>query len=279
MFRFNEWWPLIRRSDTKLVTWALGALIAAELARIVIMITSAAHAEAVHVPAVATRAIHLDSQGVNVKQIVAAHLFGVMAPEPSNQDPATAPRSTANLTLAGTIATENPQRGKAIIADAGHPKVYSVGQGVGGASLRWVYLDRVVLDRNGSLETLELPRSRLPGASSMREPARNQGSGLASAKGSSAPQQEPNVLEKIVDAEVSNNGLGQFIGIRVDMGDDRGAFVHSGLRNGDIVIAVNGAKLPDADRGQEMWKQVSTGSTVTVMRAGKQEDITLNFAP
>ncbi len=52
-----------------------------------------------------------------------------------------------------------PKHGVAIISDGGAPsKVYSVGERVGGASLHSVYLDHVILDRAGALETLLLPR-------------------------------------------------------------------------------------------------------------------------
>jgi len=65
--------------------------------------------------------------------------------------------------LAGTIATEDPKRGVAIISDGGPAKVYSVGDNVGGATLHSVYLDHVILDRGGVLETLLLPRLLGPG--------------------------------------------------------------------------------------------------------------------
>ena len=86
---------------------------------------------------------------------------------PSTQDPANAPPSTANLVLAGTIATQDPKHGVAIISDGGPSKVYSVGDNVGGAYLHSVYLDHVILDRGGQLETLLLPRLLGPG---MRAP-------------------------------------------------------------------------------------------------------------
>ena len=58
----------------------------------------------------------------------------------------------------GTIATQDPKHGVAIISDGGPSKVYSVGDNVSGATLHSVYLDHVILDRAGVLETLLLPR-------------------------------------------------------------------------------------------------------------------------
>jgi len=68
------------------------------------------------------------------------------------------PLSSANLVLTGTIASQDPKHGIAIISDGGPAKVYSVGDNVNGASLHSVYLDHVILDRAGALETLQLPR-------------------------------------------------------------------------------------------------------------------------
>lgn len=275
-----DMWSIVRRNDANLASWALVALIAVELGRIVSMLVNA-HAGVTQVPAVVASPKRGRSEALNVADIVSAHLFGISAPDPSDQDPANAPRATANLTLVGTIATQDPQRGKAIVGDPGQPKVYSVGQQVGGATLRWVYLDHVVLDRNGSLESLALPRANLAGEWS-RVGARPapQSAAVASARGpaSAAPAQDNAMLEKIVDADAYINN-GEFVGIRVGPAEDNSAFARSGLASSDIVIAVNGTTLTSADRGQAIWKHVSTGDTVTVLRWGRPQNVTLNFAP
>ncbi len=106
---------------------------------------------------------------LDIQNVIAAHLFGVAAVNGGAQDPENAPQSSANLLLAGTIATQDPKRGVAIISDGGGPsKVYSVGDRVGGASLHSVYLDHVILDRGGALETLQLPRQLLPATADPR---------------------------------------------------------------------------------------------------------------
>jgi type II secretory pathway component PulC len=59
--------------------------------------------------------------------------------------------------------------------------------------------------------------------------------------------------------------------------------MESGLRPGDLVVAVNGASLEDQDRqtGQEIFNTMKTSSqaTVTVVdRAGTRHDVTINPA-
>ncbi len=279
--RSGDLWSMVCRNDATLATWTLAALIWVELGQMVGMLVVPRHPVPARVPATLPSQVRL-SAGVNAGEIVSAHLFGLSVPEPVVQDPGHAPPSTADLTLAGTIATENPQRGKAIIGNPGQAKVYSVGQQVGGATLRWVYLDHVILDRNGSLETLALPRAHLAGESPAVARSAPPGSAAGSPAALPAPASQPPegpVIDKIVDSETSNNGLGEFLGIRVLPADNRATFYESGLKEGDIVVAVNGTKLADAAHAQEMWRQVSSGSTVTVMRSGKAQEVTLNLVP
>src|ERR1700728_1319243 len=100
---------------------------------------------------------------VELARIAITLLGGGPVKSPQPELSTIAPQSTANLVLAGTIATQDPKRGVAIISDGGPSKVYSVGDNVGGASLHSVYLDHVILDRAGALETLLLPRLLGPG--------------------------------------------------------------------------------------------------------------------
>ncbi len=53
-----------------------------------------------------------------------------------------------------------------------------------------------------------------------------------------------------------------------------------GLRNGDLVLAVNGTALDDPTRGNEIFASLgnSDQARVTVMRNGQQQDITLNLS-
>src|SRR6267378_864541 len=155
--RTHEWLSRLQGNGPRLVSLGLAALIAVELARIVISLLGGGPAKSPQ-PVLVSAAPRAQRPGLDVQSVVSAHLFGIAAPDPSAQDPANAPQSTANLVLAGTIATQDPKRGVAIISDGGPSKVYSVGDNVGGASLHSVYLDHVILDRGGVLETLLLPR-------------------------------------------------------------------------------------------------------------------------
>src|SRR3984893_2160676 len=159
--RTNHWLSRLQGNGPSLASACLAALIVVELARIAISILGGP----VKSPQpIVTRAVQPQTHsGVDVQSVVSAHLFGIAAVDPGAQDPANAPLSSANLVLAGTIATQNPKRGVAIISDGGPSKVFAVGDNVSGATLHSVYLDHVILDRAGQLETLLLPRLLGPG--------------------------------------------------------------------------------------------------------------------
>jgi general secretion pathway protein C len=224
--------------------------------------------------------------GVNVQSVVAAHLFGIAAQGTKALDPSNAPPSSANLMLAGTIATQDPKHGVAIISDGGGPsKVYSVGDNVSGASLYSVYLDHVILDRNGALETLTLPRQLPPArAAIVRRPA-NPGADPRTVQAVDnirrLVQQDPTILDQVMRTVPSyDNAGGKLRGFRAYPGRNRQIFSKLGLRSGDLVTAINGTTLDDPQRSQEVFNTIQSSDrvTVTVERGGQKQDITLNIA-
>jgi type II secretory pathway component PulC len=54
----------------------------------------------------------------------------------------------------------------------------------------------------------------------------------------------------------------------------------SGLRKGDLVVAINGTALDDASRGNDIFGSLGNASEarVTVLRAGRAHEITVNMA-
>ena len=267
----------------KLVSFALAALIAVELARIVISLLSGGPVKSPQ-PVLANVAPRAQRAGIDVQGVVSAHLFGVAAVDPGAQDPANAPQSTANLVLAGTIATQDPKHGVAIISDGGPSKVYSVGDRIGGATLHSVYLDHVILDRGGALETLLLPRLLGPG---MRgAPVARRGGGdprtVAAVENiRRMVQQDPGILDQVMRVVPSyDSAAGKLRGFRAYPGRNRQIFSKLGLKAGDLVTAINGTPLDDPQRGQEIFNTIQTSdhATVTIERSGQKQDITLNIA-
>ena len=87
-------------------------------------------------------------------------------------DAANAPATSMPLVLTGIIAGNDPQNGLAIIGPTAQAaKVYAVGDTIsGGPKLHSVYSDRVVIDRDGQLESLALPHQMNTGNAPPRPP-------------------------------------------------------------------------------------------------------------
>jgi general secretion pathway protein C len=281
--RSNEWLSRLQGNGPRLASLAFAALIAVELARIAVALIGGGPVRSPQ-PVLADAAVHSSRPALDVQSIESAHLFGVAAPDPAAQDPDNAPQSTANLVLAGTIATQNPKHGLAIISDGGPAKVYSVGDNIGGASLHSVYLDRVILDRGGALETLLLPRLQGPGMNAppiVRRTGGDSGTAAAVENIRRMVQQDPGLLDQVMRTVPSyDNAAGKLRGFRAYPGRNRLIFSKLGLKPGDLVTAVNGTALDDPQRSQEVFNtiQSSDHATVTVERAGQKQDISLNVA-
>jgi general secretion pathway protein C len=282
--RTQEWLSRLQGDGPRLVSWVLAVLIAVELARIAISLLSGGPVKSPQ-PVLTSPAPLTRHAGLDVQSVISAHLFGVATVDPSTQDPDNAPQSTANLVLAGTIATQDPKRGVAIISDGGPSKVYSVGDNVGGASLHSVYLDHVILDRAGQLETLLLPRLLGPG---MRAPPVVRRAGGADPRTVTAVdnirrlvQQDPGILDQVMRTVPSyDNAAGKLRGFRAYPGRNRQIFNKLGLKPGDLVTAINGTTLDDPQRSQEVFNTIQTSDhvSVTVERGGQKQEITLNIA-
>lgn len=279
--RTNEWLSRLQSNGPNLVSLSLAVLIAVELARMAVSVLSGP--VKTPQPTLARSAQTRPHPTVNVQAVVSAHLFGLATADPATQDPANAPLSSANLVLAGTIATQDPKHGIAIISAGGPSKVYSVGDNVSGASLYSVYLDHVILDRGGTLETLILPR-QLPGdrsQASARRLGANQRTVAAVDNIRRMVQQDPGILDQVMRTVASyDNAAGKLRGFRAYPGRNRAIFSKLGLKPGDLVTAINGQPLDDPQRSQEVFNTIQTSDhvTVTIERGGQRQDISLNIA-
>lgn len=258
-----------------LLTVLLVIVLAAQLASLLWRVLGSSGADAAPPPAVDTGAV----PAVDLGSIVNAHLFGVAS---MSGDPNAAPATSANLSLAGTLAGIDPEQGWAIIgATAQAARVYATGATLpGGTKLLAVYPDRVILDRNGVRESLALPRlSGAAGAAPVPYgPAGTQTGSLADSVRELMAQDQSAVNELLRPQPVFAGA--QLRGYRVYPGRNRGQFAKLGLQPGDLVTAVNGAPLDDPNRGLEILRGVGMGSavTLTIDRNGQQQQLAVDPA-
>ncbi len=209
----------------------------------------------------------------DLQGLLAARLFGNATPDAvSGVD---APRTNVALVLAGTLAVRDPKAGLAIIGEPTQPgHVYAVGATLpGGVRLHEVYVDRVVLDRGGALETLPLPHA--VGGAAPRLASRPGEPGLGEAV-QKLIAGGPEVIGDVL-RPMPSYANGQLKGFRVYAGRDRRKFAKLGLQPGDVVTQVNGVPLGDSQKGLDALRTLGGGSaTVTVERGGASQQLTID---
>ncbi|MGD9599149.1 MAG: type II secretion system protein GspC [Steroidobacteraceae bacterium] len=275
----DAWKGLLTARGPQIATWVLGVALAAQAA---ITATGLAGsdlagpgpAEPVQVP-----------PQLDLGALVGAHLFGEAAVAVSS-DTGNAPATSMALVLAGVIANTDPKTGIAIIGEtAANAKVAMVGDTVpGGAKLNAVYPDHVLLERAGALESLQLPHERSLAAAAPPPPA------LPAQVPGAGDVQILDRMRKLIESDPGIIGdvmrpqpvfaEGKQRGYRVYPGRNRAAFARLGLRPGDLVTSINGTPLDDPARGNEIFRTLgsSAEARVTVMRSGRQQELTLNMA-
>lgn len=277
----DRWRELLLAHGPRVATWVLALALGVQAALIVTDLTGGKPlpgSDAAPPPSAPP------PRHVNVALIANSHLFGSAAVQAKPQgDAANAQPTSIPLVLTGVIAAEKPENGLAILGEnAASAKVVAVGQPVpGGAKLHSVFTDKVILDRGGTLESLMLPRQSGPPLGMTAPPPPP----LPSAENPIVDRMrqliasEPSAISEIIRPQPVF-AQGKQRGFRVYPGRNRQAFTRIGLRPGDLVLAINGTPLDDPSRGQEVFNTLGSSSEahVTVMRNGKQQDLTLQMS-
>ncbi len=215
------------------------------------------------------------------EKIVGAHLFG-RANAPDAQVAArNAPETSLDLKLAG-VAAANPASGSYAIITTGNNKgidTYAVGSKLpGGAKIRNIFPDRVVIAHNGRLETLRLPWSDLSGlGASQGAPSDKHHSGMPRSV-TEQLQSHPNSLADYIRVRPYTHGK-HFVGFRIYPGKKPKLFRKAGLQPGDIVTSVNGIKLDTSANSAKAMKALHGAKgpvRLSILRKGHHMTVTLN---
>ncbi|MGH8194731.1 MAG: type II secretion system protein GspC [Woeseiaceae bacterium] len=270
----------------KWVTLLLAIAIAWQLARIVwMLIPGSPLGDPIESrPDGAQRAAAQASGEADVEAIASTHIFGearaaAAAPPPQEVHDDLA-ETRLNLLLKGTVAATSDTVSMAIIsANGDDDKVYAVSDTVvSGTTLHAVYTDRVILNRDGQLEALKLPKEFPEGGAA---PVRR-----STPLATSTPVQAPS-LQEVVSQNVTKLAdvirptpyfvAGQQQGYRVYPGRNRKQFAALGLRPGDLIKDIDGASLTDPQQAMEIFQNLGSADqvTVTVERNGQPQVLVL----
>jgi len=229
----------------------------------------------------------------SLKEVASYHLFGDAKQQAVvNEKVIDAPETRLRLNLKGVFASTNSTQALAIISSSkGKDKTYHIGDKVtGGALLHAVYADRVILKRNGKLETLRLPKSKVDSKAFYNLPS----SDITGRKINSINQLnygQAQRLRKIRDTllkepakvwqQVRINPVmksGQVQGYTLAH-NDQNLMKALHIRKTDIITAVNGQSLSDPATLYGLMTILSDQQSLelTIERNGRQQTIQLNF--
>jgi general secretion pathway protein C len=213
------------------------------------------------------------------------HLFGEKTAQ-SSAPVESLPETQLNLTLSGVIAAGSATGGGAIIASPGMEAFYAINAPLpGGATLKEVYPDRVVLERNGRLETLRLPKEGLGNIGGLVG-----GGPGAGEEGAGGPP--PSTLREYRDRAISDpqsvadmvkinpkSANGRFIGYELQPGRDAALLSRLGLAAGDVVTSVNGVKLDSPAKALSLLRGLSSADEVRleIERGGVPQSLIVNI--
>lgn len=236
------------------------------------------------------------STNSSVSRLADLNLFGTS--EVTASDTRNAPKTQLNVRLLGVTASNVPERSAAIIEKDRRQEVYVIGDKITGTqvSIEEIYADRVILNNNGALETLELE-----GIGELSEglslTLENQQRAQVE-QDDDAPMSDEQ-LRRVSDAQqayrelrrsgesaalldyirispaMSGDGLQ---GYRLSPGKYPELFTEAGFKAGDIAVAINGQDLTDVSSAQVAIGELRNARQIIVTVLRDEEYLDLELA-
>jgi general secretion pathway protein C len=275
--RYVRWLPAA-------VDVVLAALIARLLAQLVWALLPTPEAAAWQ-PAPVTATAPNPADQVDLNRIASAHLFGQFQAVDKAAAAAGAPDTQLNFTLLGILKnSKDKQKSRALINNGSEEKPYSLNDSMGsGATLYAIFVDRVVLSRNGQLETLKLDKTQpSSGEAPIAMAGDNNGAAESLAQVRATMLANPSKAQDYLRIQPAPNATGNGqMGYRIFPGKDHAVFQAAGLRAGDVVTAVNGVQLDDPAKSLQLMSDLSQASsvTLTIQRGGETQTVNVNLGP
>ena len=218
----------------------------------------------------------------HAQQITRANLFGVYTASPVVSQRAAPAETRLNLVLRGVLAATPMSHATAIISvgKSGDEEGYGIGDQVSSAKVKEIHEDYVILERNGSLETLRMPtefsndlfetghdepesmQAKTPGA--MLGDIRNQIMKNPTAFGEYA-------------IPIPYNENGKLRGYRLSPQKNRALFDSLGLSERDVITEINGISLNNPANGIAALRKLQRAKTVSVKILRNGAEIPMTF--
>lgn len=179
-----------------------------------------------------------------------------------------APQTSLALTLRGIIASRDRKTARAIIGDSsGTENFYALDAPVpGGAVLKEIHADRVILSRGGGHETLLLPKDEMEGAGgqlgTLPLPVATPDTAMMEEYRDALKNHPETLADRIQPMPVHEGG--KFVGYRFLSSRDPTLLSRLGMQPGDIVTAVNGTQLDNPLKGMQVLRGISAEDEIRV---------------
>lgn len=234
-------------------------------------------------------AIKNQAQQNNFKNLTSANVFGVSQKAVVVKQ-TKVPETRSNLSLKGVLAVSPMKTASAIIAQGknGNEDIYGIGDKMpGGVTVKEIYPEYVVLERNGSLETLRLEKiSDMEGFES-----KGSDKGVASSGGSSGSG-SPEAALKEIRADILKNPTsfgdyalpvvvkesGKQIGYRLQPQKKGELLSELGIQENDVITQVNGVTLDDQKNAISALRKLSTAKDLSIMVKRDGAEVPLNIS-
>jgi len=219
-------------------------------------------------------------------EIGSAHLFGQpLAVKNIVPVVAAMPESQLSVVIKGILALADEGRSIAILSVGNaKDKVFKVGAELTkGYSLHQIVADGIVLDHEGSLEIIRLPRASMQDittktAAASKDQHLGANGDLSLAKLRATVMGNPLSLEQHI-AFVPYTIDGQFAGYRVNQGSKPHLFGKLGLKANDVVISIDGVGIGQLAGRLDILTNLSAAQNLRlgVIRDGAEQQLFVDF--
>ncbi|MFP4294269.1 MAG: type II secretion system protein GspC [Halothiobacillaceae bacterium] len=215
-----------------------------------------------------------------VAQIRPAELFGRASPEQETPTQITASRVA--LDLRGVLVAGADGRGVAIFRIGGKERVFRAGTTIqSGIRLARVEERRVIIERNGQLESIDLPRTGLSLAADSPPPAmptRAPGAATTRPAVREVLENPGNLFDYVQPRPVMKDGV--LVGYRLQPRPGRAQILEAlGVQPGDVVTGIEGARLDNPQALLALMPRLRNAQNLsaTVLRDGQEVPISIQL--
>ena len=236
--------------------------------------------DTLHVTDIETATAPAVRQETGHHKIADWHLFGESADldetESTSRIPTHAPETRLKLSLKGIVATDDHTLGYAIIQKPDkEEKHFKVQDSVFGlATLEEIYVDRVILKRNGSYETLRLPVEFIAGDLDLERRRQEEIKRVVTDYRDTFLSRDGMELIKLFGFKPAYKNA-SFTGFIVTAMGDKGREMMQtiGVEEGDLITAVNGLRFSETIDAVEQLKDLKAAASVDFIIERNGSDI------